>query len=118
MTTLISFFLLISAKKNTGFYKLSFRLFYFNSVPRIPHPYSPHSHPDSSHFHPDSLHSHPISHIPRIPIQIPRIPTLISRIPTQFLRIPTPIPCILTPIPRIPIILFPDSSFRLLHIVP
>ena len=111
MTILISFFFFNFSKKKTGFYKLSFRFFYFNSIPRIS------------------------THIPRIPTLILRIPThiplistLILRIPPHNLhssrshpgsphfypipRIPTMIPCILTHIPHIltPIPSFP--SFR------
>ena len=55
--------------------------------------------------------------------QFLRIPTLIPRIPTQVTSIPSPIPRILTQIPhiyihilRIPIIPFPDSPLRFLHI--
>ena len=59
MTILISLFFNFS-KKKIGFYKLSFRFFYFNSIPRIP------------------------TVIPRIPIVIHRILTLIPRIPTPF----------------------------------
>ena len=57
--------------------------------------------------------------IPRIPTMIPSILTLIPRIPTTIPRIPTLITHIPTLIQRIliiPLILFPDSSFRLLQI--
>ena len=57
------------SKKKIGFYKLSFRFFYFNSIPRIPTP-----------------------PIPRIPTSIPCIPTHIIRTPTLIFRIPTPFP--------------------------
>ena len=63
MTILISLFQL-QQKKKIGFYKLSFRFFYFSSIPRIP------------------------TLIPRIPT----FPTLIACIPNLIARIPTPIP--------------------------
>ena len=69
MTILISFFQL-QQKKKIGFYKLSFRFFYLNSIPRIP------------------------TLIPRIPT----FPTLITCIPNLIARIPTPIPA--SPLPR------------------
>ena len=79
-------------KKKIGFCKLSFRFFYFNSIPRTPTP------------------------IPRIPTPIPCIPTQIPRIPTPIPCIPTPIPCIRIPIPHILLIFFSDSPFRFLQI--
>ena len=57
--------------------------------------------------------------IPYIPTLVPIISTLIPRIPILISIIPTLIPCILripTLIPHIPIITFPDTSFRLLQI--
>ena len=68
MTIRISLFFFNFSKKKIGFYKLSFRFFYFNSIPRNP------------------------THIPRIPTSIPCIPTLIPRIPTLISRIPTIFP--------------------------
>ena len=79
--------------------------------------------------HPDSrippLIPH-ISWIPCTPTPIPRIVTLISLIPTLIPRVPTLITHFLTLIPSVPtlipfvpiinLILFPDSSFRLLQI--
>ena len=62
------FFFSILVKKKTGFYKLSFRFFYFNSISRIPTP------------------------IHRIPTPIPRILTQITRIPFQLHLIPFPFP--------------------------
>ena len=97
MTMIMAF--LNFSKKKIGFYKLSFRFFYFSSISRI---------------------STPIS---RIPTQIPcistlisRIPTLIPRILTLIPRIPTPISWISTPIPRILLIPFPGSPSRFLQI--
>ena len=57
--------------------------------------------------------------IPYIPTLVPIISTLIPRIPILISIIPSLIPCILripTLIPHIPIITFPDTSFRLLQI--
>ena len=51
------------------------------------------------------------THIPGIPTLIPHIPTLIPGIPNLIPRIPTIIPHV----PIIPLIPFPDSSFRLLQ---
>ena len=96
MTILISFLWI-------GFYKLSFRFFYFNPIPRIPARYCRHSHPDFPHSHPDS----------RIPTPISFIPTPFPAFLPRFPHIPTPIPHIPTHIPLIP---FPDSPFRLLQI--
>ena len=104
----VFFFFFNFSKKKTGFYKLSFRFFYFNSISRIPTP----------------IHRIPTP-IPRILTQITRIPFQLHLIPfpfphipriprhsTQILLIPTPIP----PIPRISLIPFPDSLFWLLQI--
>ena len=78
MTILTSSFFNFS-KKKIGFYKLSFRFFYFNSISRIPTLIShiptqiPRiSHPDFGHSHPYSLHSHP--HSPHSPHSVPRFP--------------------------------------------
>ena len=85
-----------------------------------PHPDSPHSHPDSRHSHPDSPHSHPdaciLTPILRIPTLVPHISTLISHI----LIFPTPHSHHSHPDSShsiIPFIPFPNSPFRLLHIV-
>ena len=59
-------------KKKIGFYKLSFRCFYYNSFPRISHSDSQHSNPDSPHFHPYYLHSYP--HSPHFPHSVRRFP--------------------------------------------
>ena len=58
-------FFFFFSKKKIGFYKLSFRCFYFSSIPRIP------------------------THIPRIPTLIPHILTPIPHIPTPILAFPS-----------------------------
>ena len=76
------------SEKTIGFYKLSFRFFYFNSIPHVP------------------------TQIPRTPTLITRIPTPIPRISTPISCIPTPIPCIhLFPFPDSPFRLLQIAEF-------
>ena len=95
MTILISFFFSISVKNKIGFYKLSFCVFYFNSIHCIPTP------------------------ILRILTQISCIPTPILLIPTQILRNPTAFPTFQPRFPEFPSQFrhsAPDSPFQLLQI--
>ena len=64
---ILIFFIIISAEKRIGFYKLSFCFFYFNHIPRIP------------------------IHTPYIPTLI-RIPILIPALPPPPLAFPPPFP--------------------------
>ena len=101
----------ISAKIKLDFIKFNFAfLFQFYSLNS--HPYCLHSHPESRHSHSDSLHSRPdsLDSHPDSPHSYPN-PHILC-----ISRIPTPIPCITITILCIPLISFPNSSFRLLQI--